>query len=78
MNDFNQGRIQQGWQCPVCRRVYSPSTPMCYVCPDTPTTTSTVEDFADSFKTTELFEKRIRKEIDGCLKGYNLMKLGVV
>lgn len=21
-----------GWQCPVCRRVYSPTTPMCYTC----------------------------------------------
>jgi uncharacterized OB-fold protein len=24
--------IQQGWQCPVCGRVYSPITPMCYYC----------------------------------------------
>lgn len=23
---------QQGWQCPVCGRVYSPFTPMCYYC----------------------------------------------
>lgn len=23
----------QGWQCPTCKRVYSPSTPMCYQCP---------------------------------------------
>ena len=22
----------QGWQCPVCKRVYSPSTPICYYC----------------------------------------------
>lgn len=22
----------QGWVCPVCMRVYSPSTPMCYFC----------------------------------------------
>lgn len=22
----------QGWQCPVCGRVYSPTTPMCYYC----------------------------------------------
>lgn len=22
----------QGWQCPVCGAVYSPSTPMCYNC----------------------------------------------
>lgn len=25
--------IQQGWQCPVCQHVYSPTTPMCYHCP---------------------------------------------
>lgn len=24
--------VQQGWQCPICKRVYSPSTPMCYYC----------------------------------------------
>lgn len=22
----------QGWQCPICKRVYSPMTPMCYFC----------------------------------------------
>lgn len=26
--------IQQGWQCPICGRVYSPSTAMCYYCGD--------------------------------------------
>ena len=25
--------VPQGWQCPVCGRVYSPTTPMCYHCP---------------------------------------------
>ena len=25
--------IQQGWQCPCCRRIYSPTTPMCFTCP---------------------------------------------
>ena len=24
----------QGWQCPICKRVYSPTTPMCYYCGD--------------------------------------------
>ena len=23
---------QQGWQCPICGAVYSPTTPMCYNC----------------------------------------------
>lgn len=22
----------QGWQCPICGRVYSPTTPMCFYC----------------------------------------------
>lgn len=33
--------IQQGWECPKCKRVYAPSTPMCWYCP-TPITTSNV------------------------------------
>ena len=27
-----EGFAQQGWQCPICRRVYSPMTSMCYYC----------------------------------------------
>lgn len=31
---------QQGWQCPICKRVYSPFTMMCYYCKgDTVTST---------------------------------------
>lgn len=22
----------QGWQCPICKRVYSPTTPCCFYC----------------------------------------------
>ena len=29
MNDFS---VQQGWQCPICKRVYSPFTPTCFYC----------------------------------------------
>jgi hypothetical protein len=25
--------IQQGWECPKCGRIYSPTTPMCSHCP---------------------------------------------
>ena len=38
------GFAPQGWQCPICGRVYSPSTPMCYYCSrktEITTTTST-------------------------------------
>ena len=31
----------QGWQCPVCKRVYSPTTPMCFYCGTGEVTTST-------------------------------------
>jgi len=24
--------VPQGWQCPVCKKVFSPSTPMCPYC----------------------------------------------
>ena len=32
MSDYNMNFIPQGWQCPICKRVYSPSTTMCYSC----------------------------------------------
>lgn len=28
----NETFAQQGWQCPICKRVYSPLTMMCYYC----------------------------------------------
>ena len=31
---------QQGWTCPKCGRVYSPSTPMCFYCNNQKTWTS--------------------------------------
>lgn len=34
---------QQGWQCPSCARVYSPTQPMCLYCPATPATTTTTK-----------------------------------
>lgn len=42
-----EGFAQQGWQCPICKRVYSPMTPMCWYCgngvPNTVTTTNVSE-----------------------------------
>jgi hypothetical protein len=32
MSDFNF--IPQGWECPKCKRVYSPTTMMCIACPN--------------------------------------------
>ena len=31
MNDF-PNFVQQGWQCPICKRIYSPLTPSCFWC----------------------------------------------
>ena len=31
----------QGWQCPICGRVYSPTTPMCWYCGNGETVTTT-------------------------------------
>ena len=31
-NFFTPTYVQQGWQCPVCKRVYSPSTFQCFYC----------------------------------------------
>lgn len=28
----NYSFAQQGWQCPICKRVYSPLTPVCFYC----------------------------------------------
>lgn len=39
MNDFS---IQQGWQCPLCKRVYSPFTPCCFTCGGESVTTTSV------------------------------------
>lgn len=38
---------QQGWQCPCCRRVYSPTTVMCWFCP---ASTSTTSGSSESYK----------------------------
>lgn len=27
-----EGFARQGWQCPLCKRVYSPDTSMCFYC----------------------------------------------
>lgn len=37
--DFNY--TAQGWECPKCKRVYSPTTMMCFYCPEKTTTSTT-------------------------------------
>lgn len=41
----------QGWQCPICKRVYSPSTPCCFTCgAEGVTNTSTSTDCVEHQK----------------------------
>lgn len=39
-NDYNM-LIPQGWQCPICKRVYSPAYPWCVFCGNEKTETTT-------------------------------------
>lgn len=32
IGDVPSPQAPQGWQCPICGRVYSPTTPMCWYC----------------------------------------------
>lgn len=45
--EISFGRVQQGWQCPICNRVYSPTTMMCMYCGNTEykTTTTSTDDW---------------------------------
>lgn len=44
------GFAPQGWQCPVCKHVYSPTIPMCWYCGGNQTTTvSTGTDVKPGF-----------------------------
>ena len=54
----------QGWQCPICRRVYSPTTPMCYYCGNGVVTTTTTTNIKTP-KTEEDFTKEWKKAIQG-------------
>lgn len=45
MNSWDEVEfVQQGWQCPKCHRIYSPSTPMCFYCyQEEPTNSYSIE-----------------------------------
>lgn len=47
LTPFEGNFAQQGWQCPICKRVFSPTTPMCLYCgnhEETTTTTTIVNE----------------------------------
>ena len=45
--------IPQGWQCPICKRVYSPTTLMCMYCGREEQTIVTSTGIIDSFQEQE-------------------------
>lgn len=40
--------VPQGWQCPVCKRVYSPNTSMCAYCGNETWTINTATTYSMS------------------------------
>ena len=61
-----EGFAPHGWQCPICRRVYSPTTPMCYYCGNgVVTTTTTTTTNIETPKTEEDFTEKWKKAIRG-------------
>jgi len=50
---INENFVQQGWQCPVCKRVYSPFTSCCFYCGSegmTKTSTDWIEHQNEPYK----------------------------
>ena len=57
--------VQQGWQCPICKRVYAPSTPMGWYCGEegrTKTSTTTNIEYPKDFGGTYAAEEITNKE----------------
>lgn len=50
---INENFAQQGWQCPICKRVYSPFTPWCLVCGNAETYTTTTTGQTVTIKSPE-------------------------
>ena len=47
--------IPQGWQCPVCRRVYAPDYPFCNVCGQGTIVTNSLDDESGRLKLPEAY-----------------------
>ena len=60
----DQQLIQQGWQCPVCKRVYSPETYVCWYCGGSGCTATTKTVTNDP----EQLAKKYKKLIDDVIK----------
>lgn len=53
---FQASFIPQGWECPKCKRVYSPTTSMCSHCPEYAQGTSTTFSVGTSTTYSHPFE----------------------
>ena len=85
MNESNYA--QQGWQCPICKRIYSPFTPMCYncggeaststpFCGSDPTTTGHTLDWMKHDSTTSpnteiRWTDKVSLDCDGNIRDFN-------
>lgn len=52
----------QGWRCPVCGRVYSPTTPMCFYCSNQE---GTVQTTGTSVNDSEWWEEYLKQSQTG-------------
>lgn len=53
---------QQGWQCPTCKRVYSPFTPMCLYCGNTDViTTNELNKIENEYPTVNLTDRKLNE-----------------
>lgn len=52
----------QGWRCPVCGRVYSPTTPMCFYCSNKE---GTVQTTGTSINDAEWWQEYLKKSQTG-------------
>ena len=68
---FDSGYAPQGWQCPICKRVYSPLTPMCWYCGEAgatktyTTTNATTNTNANAKRAIKMFDWDWENKEDG-------------
>lgn len=70
---FQATFIPQGWECPKCKRVYSPTTMMCSYCPEnkqviTSTSTITSTTYSHAFESDKKSSSATKCKICGLEK----------
>lgn len=74
MDDFI---ASQGWQCPICKTVYSPNTPVCFYCnPNSTRTTATTVPQVCIFNKDDniIWLNRSQEYYDGIIKVIKTIK----